>query len=213
MARQKSEFLSALGILFEIFRLLVNDILAAGGSDEDIRRIGTDSNLREKLVEVVLAAKGVVFPPWRTIVLGVHKSADEYRTALKAKGFQLSDWASDILGKITFSEKEISVELVKVSVAELGFNRNTSLRDILAKAQELGLGLCEPEIGPALREQYSDQPHGEYLWIGMEPVRDSDDYPLVFDVRHDDDARWLYASWDGLDFVWDPDGHFVFVRK
>lgn len=57
MARQKSEFLSALGILFEILRLLVNDILAAGGSDEDIRRIGTDSTLRKKLVDVILQAK------------------------------------------------------------------------------------------------------------------------------------------------------------
>ena len=53
MAREKSEFLSALGKLFEIFKASVDEVKNQGGSDVDIGQILTNQELRKKLVEVL----------------------------------------------------------------------------------------------------------------------------------------------------------------
>src|SRR3989338_1547236 len=57
MARKKSEFLSTLGKLFEIFKAFVDEVIARGGSDEDITRILTDKTLRRKMVDLVLEVR------------------------------------------------------------------------------------------------------------------------------------------------------------
>jgi len=64
------------------------------------------------------------------------------------------------------------VKLFAVSGAELGFQTNTaSLADIYARANQLGFGLAAAEVAPQLRLQYFDQPIGEFLIIGMEPIK------------------------------------------
>lgn len=55
MAWQKSGFLSSLGILWEIWKALVNEVLDLGGSDDDLRRIQTNDGLRRKLAELIVA--------------------------------------------------------------------------------------------------------------------------------------------------------------
>ena len=66
----------------------------------------------------------------------------------------------------------MDVELFAVSAAELGFETQTaSLANIYARAQQLGFGLAAAEIAPQLRLQYFDQPTGEFLIIGMEPIK------------------------------------------
>jgi hypothetical protein len=39
------------------------------------------------------------------------------------------------------------------------------------RAQQLGFGLAAAEVAPQLRLQYFDQPVGEFLIIGMEPIK------------------------------------------
>ncbi|MBI4692031.1 MAG: hypothetical protein HY773_01110 [Candidatus Terrybacteria bacterium] len=100
------------------------------------------------------------FPVWKTVTLGIHKSVDEYRKALEANGFKIGNWGDDILGKSAFtvSSEETEVELVKMTVAELGFKDSATRKDIYERAIEFGLKLCPNEVGPALRLQYTDQP-------------------------------------------------------
>jgi hypothetical protein len=57
---KRSDFLKALGKLFEIFKIFVDAVLEAGGSDEDISRIGTDKKLLAELVAVVMKAKEAI---------------------------------------------------------------------------------------------------------------------------------------------------------
>ncbi len=154
------------------------------------------------------------FPTWKTIALGIHKSADEYRKALKVNGFKIGDWANDILGKPAFtaSDTETEIELVKMTVAELGFKEGTTRKDVYERAIELGLKLCPNEVGPALRLQYTDQPMGEWLLIAMDSITDSNGNLDVFHTERNSDGLGLYGSIGYYDYRWGADSQWVFSR-
>ena len=157
------------------------------------------------------------FPVWRTIKIGTGlKTADDFRRALTSAGFRIGTWANDILGQPAFTAAaaESTLGLVVASVADLGFNHGATLKEIYARAKELGLELCPAEVGPQLRLQYPDQPRGEWLFIAMEPIAGSGGYPTVFGVEHDDDGRWLNGVFYGVpDCFWYGNDRFVFVRR
>ena len=157
------------------------------------------------------------FQPWRTIKLGTGlQTVDDFRKAIKKIGNRIGEYANDILGNpefITTSTKEIKVDLVNVSVAELGFPNGATRKEIYRKAKELGLELCPAEVGPQLRLQYRDQPMNEWLYIGMEPITDSDGNLNVFRVERDGDGRWLDGDDDFLDHVWDGGRRWVFILR
>ncbi len=138
------------------------------------------------------------FKIWKTIKLGTGlKTADDFCEALKDDGFNIGDWANDILGKPAFktATEEIEVDLVKVTVTELGFKKGARRDQIYKRVKELGLELCPPEVGPQLRLQYQDQPNGEWALIGMEPIADSGGNLHVFYVKRNDSELWLYSSY------------------
>ena len=88
----------------------------------------------------------------------------------------LSIWRLARSGKILgrpafpFIKAPVELDLVVLSVSELGFGDLASLHDIYARAVSLGFELCPAEVGPALRLNYFDQPLGEFLHIAMKPV-------------------------------------------
>jgi hypothetical protein len=73
------------------------------------------------------------FAIWRTIKLGTCKTPDEYRTALKKARYRIGDWGNDILGKTSCSQDETKVNLVVISIKELGFNKGAYYESICAK--------------------------------------------------------------------------------
>ena len=156
------------------------------------------------------------FNVWKTIKLGTHKDADALRKAMKKANFTIGDWANDILSKSAFTvaSAEEEIQLVNMSVAELGFKDGATYGNICSKAKELGLELCPNEVGPQLRLQYKDQPKGEYLRIAMEPITDSDGNLGIFSVEHDGGGLWLNGS-NGLSGnFWGAYNRFVFrLRK
>jgi hypothetical protein len=112
---------------------------------------------------------------WKTITIGEYKGANAIRAAIDAAPcpIAIGDQADEILGRpaFPFSRTKADVDLVVVSVAELGFGPDgASLRDIYARASTFGLDLCPPEVGPILRLNYIDQPLGDFLHIAMRPV-------------------------------------------
>lgn len=149
---------------------------------------------------------------WKTITIG-NKSAEQYRREIKASGAEIGSYANELLSKMPVSDKVQSLNLVKISVKDLGFTETTSLKDIYKRAKEQGLDLCPAEVGPALRLAYLDQPEGEYLWIGMEPIAGSDGDLSVFCVGRDGGGRWLGDSIGNPGDLWDPEGEFVFRKS
>jgi hypothetical protein len=109
---------------------------------------------------------------WKTITLGLHADVDALRDALKAMGCGIGDLAGDALDQPEFPLRttRADVDLVVLSVAELGFDADAPMAAICARAARLGLLLCPAEVGPQLRLQYPDQRVGEFLHIAMEPI-------------------------------------------
>lgn len=155
------------------------------------------------------------FPVWKTVKLGTGlKTADDFRKAFATQGCKISNWANDILGKPAFmaSETEIEADLVRVSVAELGFKKGARYDEICARGKEFGLGLCPNEVGPQLRLQYPDQPPDERLIVAMEPISGSDGDPGVWDVGRCESGLWLSAGCGYPAFVWHSHLAFLFCR-
>ena len=157
---------------------------------------------------------GVELKAWKIIKLGTGpKTADDFRKAIKDCGMKISDWANSILGRPEFrvAAGETEVDLVKVTVAELGFKEGATREQIYARAKELGLEICPPEVGPQLRLQYKGQPMNEWLLIGMESVRDSDGALHVFYVVRHASGFWLDRHYGSPDYFWPTAYRWVFV--
>lgn len=155
-----------------------------------------------------------VLEVWKTITLGTGiKDADGFNKAFKDKEMQISDWVNDIFDKSAFTvaTEKIEVNLVVVTVAELGFHKGATLKDVHEAAYKRGLQLCPAEVGPQLRLQYTDQPRGEWLVIGMEPIADSDGDLRLFRVGHRDSDEWLGSEYAYPGYIWDDYRRFVFI--
>ena len=133
------------------------------------------------------------FPVWKTVKLGTCKTPGAYYMALKEAGVNISPLCSGTLDRITCSKGEIDLDLVALSVADLGLKEDARYTNICAKAQEFGLELCPAEVGPALRLQYGDQPEGEELRIAMKDLIDCSGDLDIFVVEHDGNGLLLYS--------------------
>lgn len=133
----------------------------------------------------------------------------------------ISDYARSMLQKPEFAviSKPEKLNLIKLKVQDLGFENSPTTDQIYSRAEELGLELCPPEIGPHLRLNYQtvfkrEQTKGEYLRIGMKQITDSSGDPGVFRVNRDvDGERWLDSGWAKPENKWGLEDEFVFTRK
>lgn len=152
------------------------------------------------------------FKVFKTVKLRTGIDGDGYRRAIKQSKIGISEYADQILGKKEFLvvTKEIKLDLVDISVAELGFNNGVSLKKIFARAKAMGLQLCPNQVGPELRLQYKDQSNGELI-IGMKPIVDSDGFINLFDIECDSSGLWLTTDYARLVNFWSCDSRFIFV--
>jgi len=193
--------------------------LNLGQVEAVVNKLGGMEGVRMFLAgELVVKEAERKFSTWKTVKLGTGlKSADDFRRTLNAGGIKISDWANDILGKPAFSvaAEATEVDLIKVTVAELGFKKGARRDQIYERAKELGLQLCPPEVGPQLRLQYQDQPNNEWILVGMEPIAGSGGSLRVFSVGRGGSGLWLRSRWGYPDYVWGPGSRlaFVFPRK
>ena len=128
--------------------------------------------------------------------------------------------ANEIIGRpaFTLTSKKTEVDLVVLSVLELGFGRNpesgagASIKDIYARAELLGFELCPPEVGPQLRLQYLDQPPDEVLHIAMRPIKTYDGDPFVLNIENSDAGLVLFGCKIGTVDRLFSSALFVFVK-
>lgn len=86
------------------------------------------------------------------------------------------------------SERREQVRYAEVEVRALGFKTEPTVRDVLARIQELGHSLCKPHDALYLRVAYRDQsrrPSQNPVYLAMEPVGGSCGSPGVFSLLHE----------------------------
>jgi hypothetical protein len=121
----------------------------------------------------------------------------------------------------------VKASIVRLSVTDLGFPKGATTTQIIGSEHDtdqhrhatpftagggipLGLGLCPPEVGPALRLEYTDQPLDERLYIAMKPITSSDGEPRIFVLEHNAQGMGLDAVRARPDDDWRPTDMFVF---
>ena len=152
---------------------------------------------------------------WKTIQLGTHKDVPTLLRAMKDEGVKVSDDSNDIMGKpeFTLASEATDIQLVRVTVAELGSPKGAHRDTIYECAQQLGLSLVPAEVGPQLRRQDKDQPRGEGLLTAMEPITGSDGSLSVFGVEHDSGRLWLHTGDGDPDSFWYGSSVWVFALR
>jgi len=154
-------------------------------------------------------------PVWKTITVGKFANSFDLINALDAAGCSIGDSAGEIIARpaFTLSATKVDVELFAVSAAELGFKADTaSLTDIYARAQQLGYGLATPEVAPQLRLRYFDRPIGEFLIIGMKPIKTWNGEPVILNVANGGAGLILIGQGGSADAQIPVGCRFVFVR-
>ena len=163
----------------------------------------------------ILVTSAATVPVWKTITLGTFGKLPALNNALDAAGCGIGNSAAEILARpaFTVSTIETNVELLAVSAAELGFEVDTaSLADIYARARQLGFGLTVAEVAPQLRLQYFDQPIGEFLIIGMEPIKRWNGEPVILNVANGGAGLILIGQDGSPDAQISVASRFLFVR-
>jgi len=154
-------------------------------------------------------------PVWKTIMLGTFANSFALIGALDAAGCSIGDSAGEILARpaFTLSATKADVELFAVSAGELGFQAETaSLADIYARARQLGFGLATAEVAPQLRLQYFDQPIGEFLIVGMKPIRSWNGKPVILNVANGGAGLIIVGQDGSADAQIPVTCRFLFVR-
>jgi len=154
-------------------------------------------------------------PVWKTITVGKFANSFALIDALDAAGCSIGGSAGEILARPAFalSATKMDVELFAVSAADLGFRAGTaSLADIYARAQQLGFGLATAEVAPQLRLQYFDQPIGEFLIVGMKPIKTWNGELVILNVANGGAGLIVIGQDGNADAQIPVECRFLFVR-
>jgi len=153
-------------------------------------------------------------------------SAFDLLERMEAIGIKLNSLALEMLKDEHFrTEESVStVEVVPLSVRELGLPHGGTLAQAIDAAESLGYQLCPRELGPHLRLAYTDQgegsigfdatqhqaPPGSITVVDQRPNEHESEY-RGFYLRRIEGTLWLrgYKSWSG--HVWQPQDMLVFT--
>ncbi len=160
----------------------------------DLLAMNTEDNITQRVFSVPQTEISN-WKIWKTIKLGGIKTADDFHKKLDL----CCGYIAALIDRVNYSvtEAETEVDLVLVTVAELGFENGASRPDIYERAQKLGLILCSAEVGPQLRIQYRDQPVNQWIYIGMNPVEIGAWKPVIPRVGVTCFCEPWLDAWDG----------------
>ncbi len=133
---------------------------------------------------------------------------DDFKRSLREADPKQLDWKKWKLKSLE------EAKLVRLRVEDLGFSSGATTDQIYARAEELGLELCPPEVGPQFRLQYVNQPMNKYVYVGMKQISGSGGDERVFSVERYGGGSWLSSLWAEPMHEWMAHSQFLFrLRK
>lgn len=153
--------------------------------------------------------------PRETVIIG-GRTKEQLASEFKQKNIKIASFAQSVFdGKdFTTLENPEEVNLIRLTVAALGFESGATTDEIYKRAEELGLDLCPAEAVLHLRLKYTDQPMGDVVCIGTKQIASSDGVRPIFKLESRANGLSLGSPWAGPTSYWDPDTVFVFrLRK
>ncbi|MDG5788438.1 helicase [Evansella sp. AB-P1] len=146
---------------------------------------------------------------------------------MQQQSISMNEYAKKLLSDdiFTTSDAKYSLQIVELTVEDLGFSDGATLPQIFKRANELGLELCPLELGPHLRLKYLDQPEGYLgnpsnqnqapygsITVASEIICKDDDFPKGFYLRKIGGVLWLRGYNADHLHVWNSSDHFIFCQ-
>ena len=218
MARKKSEFLGAFGIVLEIWKAIVDAVLAKGGTDDDLRRVVTEKGLATKIAEVIMtSAKPVVQAVAAAVeqVVTTFKAVVEYIQPSYANLKAAFDWINSDYQQAKFEPidqcKGVLRDTCEVAFQYIHMGRDTSTEAVLAEMDRLGLRPALYEELLAFAKQFpNEQRQFPIVALGSIWV-DPSGYRDVACLSEGSDERDLSLNW--CDDGWFDSYRFLAVSK
>ncbi len=139
----------------------------------------------------------------------------EWIKRLKKDGFQVSDYAEQVLNSKRFHETDGVTTEVSVLKGKLFFDDDRITSKIRAEAKSRGLTEPSPEVACLTRERFTDKELEEMgLWSMVtmhEPIIGVDGAPSLLSADCDDDGSWLGTCHDEPESWCDPNRGFAFA--
>lgn len=147
------------------------------------------------------------------------RTAEQLEGAMEEANINISNPAHEMMhrtttideyGTFTTTKETKTIDFVRLKVKDLFRDSKSHIfEEILSKAKELGLEPCQSEDGPNYRLHYTNQPEGEWVYIGMKQISDSFGYPHVFGLSRAGGGLWLRDDWSRPTYTWNPWDEFV----
>jgi len=142
-------------------------------------------------------------------------TGEDWIKRLEGNGFRVGDYAKQVLCSPDFKPTSGVTTEVAVLKGMLLKDNDRITKKIRAEADMRKLSKPNAELACLTREKFTDkeiEAMGLLYIVAMhEPINDSDGDSSLLCAHRDDDGRWLYASYDGPDHMWDRDSGFAFA--
>lgn len=199
MARQKSEFLKGWGKAFEVFKAIVDSVLALGGGDADLERVLTDKTLRTEIAKLIVGTAKVIRSVSVVTAPAVAKfvAHDRFTVNIAANLPVRIGYLGDNFKKHFLSKTEENVARAELTSFQL--TKDSLDRDILAQLGDTA------EISLAhLWYLLSLQPNGEPGFLL------TNGYANIFYIRDASGILWaVRADWDAGYGHWGVEAYSV----
>jgi hypothetical protein len=153
---------------------------------------------------------------WKTITNLNYDNSKDLLSDLKKKNFKTSPWIDDIFGKkkIDLTIIKLPINLYRVSLKDLNFNKQTELEKVYEKAKKLNLKPVDPVIALVCRELYLDQPKGEWLRFAtpFNSMIDSDGVPHIPKLGKALNLFFIETYWSYPQAIFHPHNEFIFCK-
>ena len=162
--------------------------ISVGQLQDLFRQIG-DGSLDREDMQAFLEHRD----PWarpEKVNIGIHPS-QAYEALLEQECHV--EYNELPVSMIPLAEAKDTINLVYVSMKDLGFDEDTPYSKVLETALKRGHTLCPAEVGPALRLRWKKQKEADWCFVGMEPVDEpqaGDPYPLIYSLGFDPENEW-----------------------